>query len=153
MGYNVMITRSTAGIPADKLDEAYRRMCELNVTHHKIKRGGSFGVSVSEGESERGPGPNRWFSWMDWNYPDTCTSAQEILCELGFEVVQEHEDGPLEITGYDEKTGQEELFIETIADLFQTGSTIEWAGEDGALWQWVMSKSGLIERSGRIVYD
>lgn len=122
MGYNVRIIRSTARIPAANLQQVYEKMCALNETHHDQKRGGSW----SDGRETA-----KWFSWMDENYPETCANAQEILEMLGFEV-EEADNGDLLITGYDSKTGQEDLFLEAIT--FDAVGIINWVGEDGDCW-------------------
>ena len=122
MGYNVKITYSNAAIPAHNLEEAYKRMCALNVTHHDKKYGGKF---------KNGEYVERWFSWMSPNYPNELDTAEEILEELGFET-EYLSDGTLAILDYDGKQGQEELFMESIHDL--TYGRIEWIGEDNGRW-------------------
>jgi hypothetical protein len=122
MGYYVRIVNSTARIPAANLDRAYQRMCALNHTHDHVKRGGSWGG---------GKQTAKWFSWMDANYPETCADAQAVLEQLGFET-QYNAQGDLLIMYYDSKTGQENLFLESIKNL-ATGSIL-WQGEEGETW-------------------
>ncbi len=122
MGYNVKITYSNATIPAPNLEQAYERMCALNVTHHDEKYGGRY---------ENGVWVERWFSWLSPNYPDELTTTEEILEELGFET-EYLSDGSLAILDYDSKQGQEDLFLESIRDL--TYGRIEWIGEDDKRW-------------------
>lgn len=133
MGYYVNIVESTAKIPAANLQKAYENMCLLNITHDHVKRGGSFfGGKQTE----------KWFSWMDANYPETCEDAQAVLEALGFET-EYNEDGDLLLTGYDSKTGQEDLFMESITYL--TEGMIEWHGEDGDTWTTEFQGAGIIE--------
>ena len=117
MGYFVEIEGSTAVIPAANLERAYEKMCALNTTHDHKKTGGN-----NHG--------GRWFAWMDANYPDTCKDAQDVLEALGF--YTHYENGNLHIDGYDNKTGQEDLFLHSIAD--DVTGKIEWRGEDGERW-------------------
>ena len=73
MGYYVRIIKSTAFVPAENLDRVYDIMCSLNETHDHEKHGGSWsGTKRTE----------KWFSWMDENYPETCKDAQAIFNQL-----------------------------------------------------------------------
>lgn len=122
MGYFIEIEYSDAYIPKENLEIAYQKMCELNVTHHDVKRGRWYldGKELS-----------RSFSWMDENYPDTCKDAKEILEMLGFHT-DYNTKGDLCITYYDNKMGQEDLFLEAITPY--TYGTIRWWGEDNKSW-------------------
>lgn len=124
MGYYVQITDGSPVLPKERLDEAYARLCELN-DHDEWKRGGSYG-----GDFE----PEKWFSWMQPNYPETCADVKAILEDVGYEV--EYINGDLAIQNYDNKHGCEDLFIWYISDLFNPGSELVWRGEDGEMWKW-----------------
>lgn len=134
MGYYVQIIESNVYIPSEHLDDAYKAMCELN-NHNELKRGGSF--PVREPVVGDGPHPDVWFSWMPWNYHETCKSAREVLDAVGFDVIS-LTDG-LEIVGYDNKTGCEQEFMWAIApfvrSLDDNPPVIRWRGEDASCWQ------------------
>tara|TARA_Y100000034_G_scaffold136426_1_gene212828 strand:- start:407 stop:889 length:483 start_codon:yes stop_codon:yes gene_type:complete len=106
-------------------EEAYVAMCALN-KFDNIKRGGSYHKNPDTGVVTE----NKWFSWMTPNYPDTLTTVEEIFKELGFEI-NTSETG-LEIWGYDDKTGQEDLFLEACCPW--ASGNIAWRGEDGDEW-------------------
>ena len=130
MGYNVSIEESTFQIPVENLDAAYKAMCELNYTvPNSQKRGGSH--TGKDKAPEYGPHKCCWFSWIDWNYHDICTSADDILQQLGF-YTYISENGNLHIDGYDCKTGQEDLFLKAISTLSK--GYIIWKGEEGEVW-------------------
>jgi len=131
MGYYVRLEESTAVLPKKHQAEAYRRMCALN-DNDDLKQGGCFGPD----------GEEKWFSWMDSNYPDTCADAKAILADLRF-WFDENEDGDLLFTEYDSKAGQEDLFIFTIGNLM-TGYMV-WSGEDGDKWRWEFGPDGVKE--------
>ena len=131
MGYYVRLEESTAVLPKKHQAEAYRRMCALN-DNDDLKQGGCFGPD----------GEEKWFSWMDSNYPDTCADAKAILADLRF-WFDENEDGDLLFTEYDSKAGQEDLFIFTIGNLM-TGYMV-WCGEDGDKWRWEFGPDGVKE--------
>ena len=125
MGYYVNIESSTFMILKKDYEDAYVAMCALN-QFDNIKRGGSYHKDSETGEAVE----NKWFSWMLPNYPDTCLTAEDIFQELGFEI-NTSETG-LEIWGYDNKTGQEDLFLEACCPW--ASGNIEWRGEDGDMW-------------------
>lgn len=124
MGYYVTLEESTFTLPTDELDEAYRRMCNLN-ERDDLKNGGSY---------SGGKMTAKWFSWMPENYPETCENADSIFRELGFQTEQSAEG--LKLVGYDSKTGQEELFLQAVCDLAAADSRMYWIGEDGQRWMY-----------------
>ena len=133
MGYYIRLEESTAVLPKKHQAEAYRRMCALN-DNDDLKQGGSW----SDGQEEK------WFSWMDPNYPDTCADAKAILTDLGFwfpDLSDKSDD--LVFEDYDSKAGQEDLFIFTIGNLM-TGYMV-WSGEDGDKWRWEFGPDGVKE--------
>ena len=130
MGYYVSIEESTFTIPVENLDSAYKAMCELNYTvPNKHKNG--WRSPGKDKAPEYGPHECCWFSWIDWNYHEICTSADEILEQLGF-CTYISENGNLHIEGYDSKTGQEDLFLKAISTLSK--GYIIWKGEDDEVW-------------------
>lgn len=151
MGYYVSIYEGSATLPADKLDEAYKLMCALN-DNDEIKRGGSWGGETDK-DSARPEGlnyhPHRWFSWMDANYPETCPDAFTILQQLGFEM-ERTEDGSIIIGGYDNKTGQEDLFLNAICPLLTKDSFFVWRGEDGDTWRDEFGGATTVTKTPRI---
>ncbi len=140
MGYNVSIIESTFRIPAENLDEAYHRMCQLNFT---VPNNAKCGPGKNNAP-EVGPYKSCWFSWMEWNYHETCTSADEILQQLGF-FTSTDEDGNLHIDGYDSKTGQEDLFLKAISTLSK--GYIVWKGEEDEVWGEIYGGEEVIVKS------
>ena len=146
MGYYVHIEDSNCMLPEKHFNLAYWRMCDLN-KNDDLKRGGS-----STGE--------KWFSWMDANYPETCKTAQDVLVELGFEV--EEDDNGFVIHAYDNKSGQEELFLEVISDLLRTVDNensalskpfIVWRGEDDMVWKDLYGEKEVRSLQGTITFQ
>lgn len=149
MGYYVTLTETNAYIPTEKLDEAYTVLCKLN-DRNELKRGGAF-----PREEKDGPHDGVWFSWMDWNYPETCKDTGEIIAALGFEY--EITDKGLEFRWYDNKTGSEDVFIAAIAFLL-AGTDGEapyfvWRGEEGAVWREILKGDKWVTESGRLVFS
>ena len=147
MGYYVTSTEADFTIPPENLDAAYEAVCELN-THNNLKRGGSFPALKNLPDDK--PRPDKWFSWMDWNYQETCPDLKAVLKEVGF-YVGVNPDGGLSITEYDSKSGQEDLFLEAIAPFATEGSYIMWRGEEGEQWQNVV-KDGTLAHLKAVVF-
>lgn len=139
MGYYVTLESSTFTIPAENLAEAFERLKALNHKPGVEKRGGQWGPN---GKTVQ------WFSWMSEKYDEEAESAAHIFQMLGFEV-DTAEDGAITLVYYDNKTGQEDLFIDEVADLAVPGWVMEWSGEEGDRWR--QSAEGV--KQGRVVYE
>lgn len=89
MGYFVETAEIDFSIPAENLDAAYEAMCKLN-ERDDLKRGGVWGGKDEDyakpaGSTSLASSARKNFSWMDWNYDETCATAQEIFEQLGFD--------------------------------------------------------------------
>lgn len=161
MGYYVETMGTNAKISAGNLQAAYEAMCAINETQHDKKHGGGFvGHGVSNGKPQYSqsvsPDNTKWFSWMEWNYDETCDSAQEILDMLGFDTYMM--GGDLIISGYSNKMGQEELFFQAAAPFIEPvagdePSYIEWRGDEGEMWRWEFHDGELTERIGVVRWE
>jgi hypothetical protein len=119
MGYYIDLTNAEWEIP--ETAEVLNALKEMVTKYHAIKRGGS-----SNGES--------WFSWMDDATILNAESAQGIFTELGFETSST--DLGFTLESYNNKTGQEDVFLAVVAPYCADGSYVEIRGEDGAEWQY-----------------
>lgn len=136
MGYYVRLTDSEVTLKNEHLPEILQRWKDLNKPENNhLKHGGSW---------DGGKQTQWWFSWMDADYDKTVNSAEEVLEMLGFEY-DVTDEGNVHITNYDSKTGSEDLFMKTIADLIEPGSTMLWHGEDGATFAWYFNGEGMQE--------
>lgn len=105
---------------------------EMPVKYHAIKRGGS-----SNGES--------WFSWVNDSEFEIATTAEQIVQAFGFETTTN--EGSFSIDGYSSKTGQEDLLLAVLAPFVKEGSEMEWSGEEGEHWLYVV-RGGKLWTSG-----
>ena len=132
MGYYIQLVEGEFIIPTENLNKAYKTCCLLNTENH-LKRGGRFPKNLTKPSESKSCGdPNFWFAWMDWNYDETCNNLEEILEMLGFDA--EKTDEGVTITGYDNKTGDEEIFLNKLAPYVHQGSFLSFEGEDGEQW-------------------
>lgn len=154
MGYYVQ-GHGSITIDKNEITSAYKAMCALN-QDDSLKRGGRSGGNGPDQNSPRPDGlnyhPARWFSWLDPNYPDTCLTFDKILEQLGFDfTINDNGDVATYDLHYDNKTGQEELFLEAIAPYVISGE-LEWSGEDGQMWKNVFVDSKMETLVARITY-
>lgn len=156
MGYYVTLTQSNAYIPHDDLERAYDLLCEINQYNH-LKGGGRW-----PREDKQGPHEGVWFSWMPWNYPDVCETAQAVLERVGFDMYAD-DNGDLWITSYNDKTGDEEHFLNALTPVLR-GSLGEparfvWVGEDHDMWMQEVHESPttdykeLVTKQARITWE
>ena len=135
MGYYIDLTDAEWEI--SESPEALATIREMPVKYHAIKRGGS-----SNGE--------KWFSWMNDTEIETTDTVENVFNQLGFET--DKVDGGFTLTGYNSKTGQEDLFLAVMAPFTKDGSYIEWRGEDGALWKFEIRNGRMFRTESEIVW-
>lgn len=149
MGYYVSTIDNEFFLDKNHYIDVYNKMCELN-DYHNIKRGGSFGSNTDPDPNERYP-KNKWFSWMDYNYPETCKDLFEILQSVGFEYSLD-EQGNINSLNYPHnKTGNEEYFLCCFAGFVKDGSYIEFEGEDYAHWKFVFKNNKMMRYDGETI--
>lgn len=151
MGYYVNIVSSDIFVDKNDFEKLYNKLCELN-DYHELKRGGSFGGNQDNIEGERYP-RDKWFSWMPYNYPETCKTMQEILILVGFELEFDN-DGNLIGLGYNDKTGNEEYFLTCFIGLTKPGSYVEFKGEeDEHYYRFIFTNDSMISQVAKISYE
>lgn len=128
MGYYVRIKSGKIFMPKETHAKILERWKLINQPQFdRLKRGGSFS-NGSKNES--------WYSWMAADYDKKVASVEEVLEMLGFEFeVRSDAEPGIYVTGYDNKTGQEDLFFSAINKWIK-GSLL-WVGEDGDTYSWV----------------
>lgn len=153
MGYYVSITECDFCIPKRHHEAAYNAVCKLN-DRDDLKQGGSWGGD-HDARKPRPAGlnyhPGKWFSWMDADYPSKCTTLEEVLQMVGFEVAL-NEKGDIVDLRYDNKTGQEDLFLAALAPFVQADSYITWRGEEGELFRHEFNGRAMLTRESSIVW-
>lgn len=130
MGYYVDMEESNLIVPAEHYAAAYEALCRLNWLNH-LKHGGGW-----PREDIDGPHPNVWYSWLDWNYHETCDNLEAVLRHVGFDTWDHN--GMLWLTGYSDKSGDEDVFLEALSPFYShdDGTPFaEWHGEDGDRWR------------------
>lgn len=134
-----------ARIPAENVDAVFERWCEL-ASKDNAKSGGSYSGGMRT---------QAWFSWMSADWPWIVPQIGETQLEAAvrdarFECHLE-EDGSIVLDYFiGEKYGDDETVWGAVSDLVE--GTIEWRGEDGALWCWEFGGPKLLIKDGRVVY-
>jgi len=141
MGYYVNITDQNFTVKKENFPAAYDALCAINdEKYNHLKRGGSHGP---DGQTAY------WYSWMPENYPAETETLLDILDLLGF-AVHLDSDGNIDSIGYDNKTGNEEIFFMALAPYVKDGSWVLWHGEDDEIWGWEFADGRMYLRSVRI---
>jgi hypothetical protein len=140
MGYYVTLTDADFLIPKAKEAKAIGALKALNdPKYDQQKQGGTWDGT---GKSAA------WYSWMTADYDQHVKSCAEVFTQLGFEV-EETAEG-LRLTGYDNKTGQEDLFLAAVAPYVQEDSYLNWRGEDGILYRFQFDGEKMTELESRV---
>ena len=138
MGYYVNITNSNFHMLSGQKEQAYKAVCAINdPKYNHLKRGGSSGP---DGKSEH------WYSWMPADYPSQTETLEDVLELLGFELWH-NSNGDIVGLGYDNKTGNEEIFFLAMAPYVTPESWVMWTGEDHANWAWEFAEGTMYLRS------
>lgn len=140
MGYYV-VGEGTMRIRKENLDAAHAALMALQDAPSEAKRGGSYSAE----------GRRHWFSWMPEDLT-TLKTTQEFFEQVGFSCEVDEKTGDLIISDYDNKTGQEEVFVAAAAPFIEDGD-YEWTGEDGDFWKWQFREGKMFLLSGRRIYD
>lgn len=151
MGYRVNLIGSDVIIPAQFTQAAFDAVCALNAKHD-LKYGGRFGGSPIEKPAnlDSNGDPNRWFSWMPWNYDEMCENIVDVLELLGFDV-EVCDNCDVFIYGYDRKSGQEDLFFKTLAP-YVRGSRMIWQDEDAEFYVWEFDNGEFRECPAHLIW-
>lgn len=135
MGYDVRVTGGTITIPNETKVAVLKRWKRMNQPDFdKFKRGGSF---------KGGQKTESWYSFMDADYDKNLHSVEEVLDALGFSYHQT--ESGIQVTGFDRKSGQEDLFFAAVHKLIF--GELHWEGEDGEEWMWSFPASQYDPRS------
>lgn len=150
MGYYTSIIDCNFFLDKIHFNDVYQKMCELN-DYHDLKRGGSFGSNQDADPNERYP-KDKWFSWMDYNYPETCKDIFDILDQIGLEYTVE--DGNIVNLSYYNKTGNEDYFLNCFAGFVPDGNFITFKGEeDDDYYKFVFEDGKMARYDGSINID
>jgi hypothetical protein len=141
MGYYVEGEGSIV-IKAANVEAAYKAMVALNNVPDELKRGGTY---------SNGAYVSKHFSWMPTDLTEIKT-AEEMFERLGFHYSSES-DGFLELTAYDSKMGQEEIFVAAVQQFVEDDSHFEWKGEDGSMWTWKFNGGKLFKATAMVEWQ
>ena len=123
-------------IKKENLAAAHEALMALQDAPDENKRGGSYGG---------GKRTSSWYSWMPEDLR-TLPDTQSFFETVGFEI-EVSDNGDIVIGHYDNKIGQEEVFISAVAPFIEDGG-YDWTGEDGAFWTWEFIGGTMFRKEG-----
>ncbi len=126
MGYYVDLVEADFTIPErEDVLEALRAMPKK---YKALQRGGN--------------GSDKWFSWMSDEEIESAVSVKAVFESLGFDTF-DYGNNTFALSSYNNKTGQEDLFLAVVAPFVSEGSFTEWRGEDGETWRYTVTRGQL----------
>lgn len=126
MGYYINTDEVQVTIKADQLDAALAEMKRINGPEFDhLKNGGSYGP---------GGKTSSWYSWMPESFEDY-TNLLDFLTDACFEGSVIDDNGDLVLGFYDNKHGNQDVFLEYLAPFIDAGSYVVWTGEDHEMWR------------------
>lgn len=138
MGYYV--TLQSADWEIEENPRSLQAIRAMPKKYHSIKRGGS-----SNGD--------KWFSWMNDADIENAQSVESVFKNLGFETEPGNNPNTFKLTGYNSKTGQEDLFIGVMAPWTTEGSTMEWSGEDDERWRYYIQDGKMYLQGSTLTWN
>lgn len=164
MGYYIETINSEMFIRKENFEKAYQALVELNKNpeYDSKKRGGASQIEYEPGKTvgkddPRPEGysyhPAKWFSWLPANWPEdeNCGNLEDLLEFMGFNLALD-ESGNIHGMYYNDKIGAEHTFLEHIAEYIESGSCIDFRGEDGEMWRLAFSNNTYAYFSAEIVW-
>jgi hypothetical protein len=135
MGYYISISDADWFMSAKHEAAALQTLKDLNKPENdRLKGGGSW----SGGEKT-----SLWYAWMPSDYDQHVVSVAQVLEMLGFEVTAT--DAGTRILFYDNKVGNENVFLAALAPYVEDECYIVWTGEDGERWRYLYTDGKMIE--------
>lgn len=122
MGYYVDLVDADFTIP--EREDVLEALRAMPTKYASLMRGGSS--------------TEKWFSWMSTEEIESAVSVQSVFESLGFECF-DYGNNTFSLSSYNNKTGQEDLFLAVVAPFVEDGSFTQWRGEDGELWRYTVS--------------
>lgn len=148
MGYYVCTIDSSIFLDKNHFDSVYQKMCELN-NHDELKRGGSYPASNHTEKYN----PNKWFSWMPYDYPDQYADMLKILVALGFDYKLDDDGNLVDLVYEYNKTGNEDYFLCCFAGYIRPGSYITFKGEDEEYYRYTFDETHMFLERGTVAVN
>jgi hypothetical protein len=132
MGYYVDLVEADFTIP--EREDVLEALRAMPTKYASLMRGGSS--------------TEKWFSWMNNEEIENAVSAQSVFEALGFDCFN-YGNNTFALNSYNNKTGQEDLFLAVVAPFVENGSYTQWRGEDGEVWRYTVTDGKLTVQTPR----
>lgn len=95
-----------------------------------------------------------WYAWTNTKVCREATKLATILNEFFEEAELVKVDGLVELRArHDNKQGQEQLLMQTLAPFLTDDSSMEWVGEDHERYMWEFDGTTLVEKYATLVWE
>lgn len=149
MGYYVESIDSSFFLHRDHFEDVYKKMCELN-NYDELKRGGC-GPNAEWDKTKDKYNPNKWFSWMPHDYPDTTEYLFDVLNLIGFDWKLDDDGNMIDLYYPQNKTGNEDYFLSCFAGYVKDSSFIVFKGEEYEDYYRFIFKNGKMYREEGVI--
>ena len=148
MGYFIEMIDHDFFIAAKDKDAALNAMFDMWLPEKNARMsGGSWGQGRNE----------TWYSWMNNSAEAfrnrTVESLEKALDEWGYEPETDDEGNIIGLYFEPNKIGDEDQMFAAIAPFVRPGSTLDFRGEEGAVWRWEFNGQTIVEKTGRVVFE
>jgi hypothetical protein len=145
MGYYANITHCAIHIPASLFPTICNHILTSGFIRPENMGGGAYG-GPDDGK--------RWFSWCDMDQLESALKSNDFLAVLEcfrFET-SINDNGALDDIWFDGKMGDESRLFDCIAAVIPGTHRIDWRGEDGAQWRWLIRDNELRTLDGTTTF-
>jgi hypothetical protein len=141
MGYYVNIEDCDFVIEKNQLEPAYNALVNLNTN-----------VQLDALKHHSNVPGRRYFAWMDADFHLNLKSVAEILENLGFDVTTGDDESIIDLS-YNNKSGDEEIFLAALAPYVKDSSYIVFCGEDYERCRYSFKNGKMFLHNAKVVYS
>lgn len=146
MGYYVELVDCQVFIPKTSFESACTHLKNIGfLTDTDYMNGGGW------------DGTNRehWYSWVNMDELGVAIETNnlpEVFRCFGFVVILD-DNGNIDNLAFNDKTGDEEHLLHSLASFFREGDYLQWRGEEGDIWKEMFENGKIVQYNASITWN